>query len=214
MIHLLGISGSPVREGNTDALLKEAVQFATADPEVQPLSLYLSQLQISGCQHCNWCIKHQTADKFCHISDGMDGIYPALLEADLILLATPVHIGRISGLLANMLDRLRPFLYGNLYRGKLKDKVGVSIVLAFLRHGGLETSLQILNNTFGLFQMISVGRGGLVLSSTSGQGKVTKGIRYMALQDEYGLLSLKDALRRSIELAKIIKAGKKALGLP
>lgn len=212
MIRLLGISGSPVRDGNTDSLLKEAIQFATTDPEIHSISFYLSQLKISGCQHCNWCIKHQTPDKFCHISDGMNEIYPALLEADLILLATPVHIGRISGLLANMLDRLRPFVYGNLYRGKLKDKVGVSIVLAFLRHGGLETTLQILNNTFALFQMISVGRGGLVLSSTFGQGKVTKGIRYMALQDEYGLLSLKDAVRRGIELTKIIRAGKKALG--
>lgn len=213
MIHLLGISGSPVRDGNTDALLKEAIQFATADPEVQSVSLYLSQLQISGCQHCNWCIKHQTPGKFCHISDGMEGIYPALLQADLLLLATPVHIGRISGLLANMLDRLRPFVYGNLYRSKLKDKVGVSIALAFLRHGGLETTLQILNNTFALFQMISIGRGGLVLSSLAGQGKVTKGVRYMALQDEYGLSSVKEVVQRGVEIAKIIQAGKKALGL-
>jgi len=214
MIHLLGISGSPVGDGNTDALLKEAIQIAAADPEVHSTSFFLSQLQINGCRHCNWCIKHQTPGNFCHISDGMDGIYPVLLQADLVLLATPVHIGRISGLLANMLDRLRPFVYGNLYRGKLKDKVGVSIVLAFLRHGGLETTLQILNNTFALFQMISIGRGGLVLSSVAGQGKVTKGIRYMALQDEYGLFSVKDAVRRGLELTKIIQAGKKVLGLP
>ncbi len=213
MVHLVGISGSPVPNGNTDALLKEALQFASADPEVQSTSFYLSQLPIKGCQHCNWCIKHQSEGKFCYISDGLDEIYPALLQADLILLATPVHIGRISGLLADMLDRLRPFVYGNIYRGKLKDKVGISIVLAFLRHGGLETTLQILNHTFALLQMISPGRGGLVLSSISGQGKVTKGIRYMALQDEYGLSSVKEVVLRGIEITKIIQAGKKALGL-
>lgn len=213
MIHLIGISGSPVRDGNTDALLREAIQFASADREVQATLFYLSQLEINGCKHCNWCIKHQTLGKFCHISDGMDGIYPALLQADLLLLATPVHIGRISGLLANMLDRLRPFVYGNFYRNKLKDKVGLSIVLAFLRHGGLETTLQILNNTFALFQMISLGRGGLVLSSLAGQGKVIKGVRFMALQDEYGLSSVKETVQRGVEIAKIIQAGKRALGL-
>lgn len=213
MINLLGISGSPVKDGNTEALLKEAIQIATADPEIHPVSFFLSHLQITGCQHCNWCIKNQTTEKFCAISDGMDEIYPALLRADLVLVATPVHIGRISGLLANMFDRLRPFVYGNLYRGKLKDKVGISIVLAFLRHGGLETTLQIINNTFALFQMIPIGRGGLVLSSMGGQGKVTKGIRYMALQDEYGLSSVKETVLRGIEIAKIVQAGKKALGI-
>lgn len=214
MINLLAISGSPVRNGNTEALLKEALHVAETDPAIRTVSFYLSHLQINGCQHCNWCIKNQSPEKFCNISDGMDEIYPAFLKADLVLLATPVHIGRMSGLLANMLDRLRPFVYGNLYRGKLKDKVGISIILAFLRHGGLETTWQILNNSFALFQMIPVGRGGLVLSSLEGKGKVTKGIRYMALEDEYGLNSIQEVIRRGIELAKIIQAGKKALGIP
>jgi multimeric flavodoxin WrbA len=213
MIHILGVAGSPVKEGNTEALLKDSLDIPSSDPEVKKEIFSLSGLPIAGCKHCNWCLRHQTLDKFCAISDGMDDLYPALVKADVVVLATPVHIGRMSGLMANMLDRLRVFVYGNIHRGELKDKVGVPLIVAFLRHGGLETTLSILNSTFAVFNMLSVGRGGLALSSVDGKGKTVKGIRHMVLEDGFGLSSAKEAVRRGVELAKIIQAGKKALNL-
>jgi multimeric flavodoxin WrbA len=211
MIQILGIAGSPVKEGNTEALLKEALNFTSSDPEIQTEILHLSGLKIEGCRHCNWCIKNQTPGKFCALSDGMDEIYPALLRADAVVLASPVHIGRMSGLMANMIDRMRVFVYGNAHRGKLTDKVGAALVVGFLRHGGLETTLSILNSTFAIFGMISVGRGGMALTSLEGKGKVTKGVRHMVLEDGLGVLTAKGAVQRAAELAKIIRAGKKAL---
>ena len=214
MIHILAITGSPVKEGNTEALLKEALQVTSSDPEIQSEIFNLSGLAITGCQHCNWCLKHQTPDKFCALSDGMDEIYPALFRADVVILATPVHIGRMSGLMANMLDRWRVFVYGNVHRGRLKDKVGVSLIVAFLRHGGLEATHSLLDDTFALFNMIPAGRGGLALTSLDGKGKTTKGIRHMVLEDGWGLSSAREAVRRGVEIAKIIQAGKKALRTP
>jgi multimeric flavodoxin WrbA len=213
MIQILAVAGSPVKEGNTEALLTEALNVTSSDPEIQRAIFNLSGLAITGCQHCNWCLRHQTPEKYCVISDGMDSIYPALTRSDVVVLATPVHIGRMSGLMANMIDRLRVFVYGNAHRGKLKDKVGVPLIVAFLRHGGLETTLSILNSTFALFNMIPAGRGGLILSSLDGKGKVTKGIRHMVLEDGFGLSSAKEAVRRGVEIAKIIQAGKKVLNI-
>jgi multimeric flavodoxin WrbA len=213
MIHILAVAGSPVKEGNTEALLKEALDITSPDPEIQREIFNLSGLAITGCQHCNWCLKHQTPDKFCALSDGMDEIYPALSRADVVILATPVHIGRMSGLMANLLDRWRVFVYGNVHRGRLKDKVGVSLIVAFLRHGGLETTHSLLDDTFALFNMIPAGRGGLALTSLDGKGKTTKGIRHMVLEDGWGLSSAKEAVRRGVEIAKIIQAGKKALSI-
>ena len=211
MIKILGITGSPVRGGNTETLLKEALGVTASEPEVQTEVLNLSSLQITGCQHCNWCIKNQTTDKFCAISDGMDEVYPAVTQADVIILATPVHIGRMSGLMANMIDRLRVFVYGSIHRGRLKDKIGGALVVGFLRHGGLEMTLSSLHTTFALFNMISVGRGGLALSSLDGQGKTTKGVRHMVMEDALGLLTAKDVVQRALEIARIVQAGKKAL---
>ena len=85
--------------------------------------------------------------------------------------------------------------------------------MGFLRHGGLEMTLNILNTTFSLFNMVPVGRGGLVLSSLDGKGKVTKGVRHMALEDSFGLASAKQVVERAVELAKIIQAGEKALNI-
>ena len=211
MVRVLGIAGSPVKEGNTEALLKESFAVLSSDPEIQTEILHLSRLKIDGCTHCNWCIKNQTPDKFCALSDGMDQLYPALLRADAVVLASPVHIGRMSGLMANMIDRMRVFVYGNAHRGKLTDKVGAALVVGFLRHGGLEMTLSILNSTFALFGMIPVGRGGLALTSLDGKGKITKGIRHMVLEDGLGVLTARGAVQRAAELAKIIQAGKKAL---
>jgi multimeric flavodoxin WrbA len=168
-------------------------------------------LQITGCRHCNWCIKNQTPEKFCAISDAMDEVYPAVARADVIILATPVHIGRMSGLMANMIDRMRVFVYGIVHRGKLKDKIGGALVVGFLRHGGLEITLSNLNTTFALFNMISVGRGGLALTSLDGKGKTTKSVRHMVMEDAFGLFTAKDVVRRAVEIAKIVQAGKKAL---
>jgi len=211
MIRILAIAGSPVKEGNTEALLREALNVTTSNPEVQTEVFNLSDLQIAGCRHCNWCLKMQTPDQFCAVSDGMDAIYPSLLKADVLILATPVHIGRMSGLMANMIDRMRVFVYGNMHRGKLKDKVGAALVVAFLRHGGLEATLSILNNTFALFNMIAVGRGGLALTSLDGKGKISRGTRHMVLEDSLGVSTAKEVVQRAIEIARIIQAGKKAI---
>jgi len=213
MIRMLGIAGSPVKEGNTEALLREALTVVSSDPDIQTEVISLSRLKIDGCIHCNWCIKNQTPEKFCALSDGMHEIYPALVRADAVILASPVHIGRISGLMADMIDRMRVFVYGNVHRGGLTDKVGAALVVGFLRHGGLETTLQILNHTFAIFGMVPVGRGGMALTSLEGKGKVTKGIRHMALEDGVGVITAKGAAQRAAELAKIIQAGKKALGM-
>jgi multimeric flavodoxin WrbA len=212
MIRILGIAGSPVKEGNTEALLKEALKVTSSDPGIQTEVIHLSGLKVDGCTHCNWCIKNQTPEKFCALSDGMDEIYPALVRADAVILASPVHIGRISGLMADMIDRMRVFVYGNAHRGRLADKVGAALVVGFLRHGGLEITLGILNSTFAIFGMISAGRGGMALTSLEGKGKVTKGIRHMALEDGLGVLTAKGAVQRAADLAKMIQAGKNALG--
>jgi hypothetical protein len=62
--------------------------------------------------------------------------------------------------------------------------------------------------------MIPAGRGGLALSSLDGKGNTTKTIRHMVLEDGWGLSSAKEAVRRGVEIAKIIQAGKKALRIP
>ncbi len=211
MIRILAINGSPVKGGNTAAVIREALSAVSDNPQIETKTIELFGLELCGCRHCNWCIKNQTAAKFCAVSDGMDELYTELINSDAVVLSTPVHIGRMSGLMANMIDRLRAFAHGNVHKFGLKDKIGGALVVGFLRHSGLETTLGMLNHTFAVFHMVPVGRGGLVLTSTDGQGKIKNGVRHMALEDSYGLASAKQVVLRAAELAMIVQAGKAAL---
>lgn len=217
MIKLLGICGSPVSGGNTEALLRASLAHVDAMQDVEAEVVTLGDLSFSGCLHCNWCVKKQTEGKFCSQEDDLAAVYPKILAADGIILASPVHFGRLSGTMANMVDRLRAFVHGNLYRERLRNKVGGSLAVAFFRGGGVETTLATLNTVFLVFEMLvatsrlyQIGAAGL--SSLDGTGKVTRGVRHMAMEDDFGVASGRMLVDRVIELARIVRAGQEALG--
>lgn len=124
MIKILGISGSRVKNGNMEALLTEAFSQAHHHPHLESELIYLAGKEINPCNHCNWCIKSQTKEKYCTQDDDMREIYPKLLEADGIIIASPAHFGRLSGLMADLIDRSRAFIHGKVYKLPLKNKIG------------------------------------------------------------------------------------------
>jgi len=213
---LFGICGSRVRDGNMEALLEEAANHARKQKDVEIEIISLAGKEIEGCLHCNWCIGNQTEDKPCFQEDDMAPIYPKLLEADGIILASPAHFGRLSGVLANMMDRTRAFVHGKVYRLPLKNKVGGAMAIAFFRGGGIETTLFGID-LFFLTQRMIVATAGMyqlgagAFSSHDGKGKFQKEPRHVVLEDDYGVRSAQMLVDRVIELARIIKAGQEAL---
>ena len=216
MIKILGISGSPVKDGNVVALLKESLSHIQDRDDVETDVITLVDKKFNGCNHCNWCVRNQTEEQFCNQNDDMGDIYPRILETDGLILATPVHFGRLSGLMANMIDRLRVFVYGKVYREHLRNKVGGAMAVAFSRGGGIETTLSSINSMFFVFRMIVATSqryqlGAASFTSNEGKGRVDKSVRYMALEDDFGTNSARLLVDRILELAKIVKAGEISL---
>jgi multimeric flavodoxin WrbA len=216
MIKLLGISASRVKNGNMDALLKAAFFQAQQNREVETELIYLAGKTINPCNHCNWCVRKQTEDQFCTQDDDMSAIYPRLLAADGIILGSPAHFGRLSGLLADVIDRSRAFVHGKVYKLPLKNKIGGSMAVAFFRGGGIETTLSSINLFFLVHQMIIANSGVCQLgagayTSADGKGGFQKEPRHLVLEDEYGVMSAKMLVGRVIELARIVKAGQEAV---
>lgn len=216
MIKILGISGSRVKNGNVEALLKETLSPVQDRQGVQTEVINLAGKEINPCRHCNWCLGKQSEGKFCGQDDDMAAIFPKFIDADGLILASPAHFGRLSGLMADMIDRTRAFVHGNIYNMSLKDKVGGSIAVAFLRGGGIETTLSSLNQMFHAHQMIMANSGVYqlgagVYSSPEGKGRFEPEIRHMVLEDEYGVMAAKALVERVVELARILKAGREAL---
>jgi multimeric flavodoxin WrbA len=97
---VLGLFGSPRRGGNTEILLEEALKGAEREgAEIE--RLYLSDLDVTPCTECHGC--DSTGD--CVILDDMQKIYPKLLEADVIILASPIFFYGVTAWAKGLIDR-------------------------------------------------------------------------------------------------------------
>ncbi len=97
---VLGIFGSPRRGGNTDHLLEEALKGAQSQgAEVE--RIYLTDLSITPCRECHGC--DQTG--CCVIEDEMQKVYPKLLEADIIILSSPIFFYGVTAWAKALIDR-------------------------------------------------------------------------------------------------------------
>lgn len=99
-LKVLGLYGSPRRGGNTDLLLEEALRGAAAEGAAVE-SIRLSDCAITPCRECLSCFKSGA----CVIDDEMQRIYPRLLEADIVILASPIFFYGITGWAKAMVDR-------------------------------------------------------------------------------------------------------------
>ncbi|HAU32752.1 MAG: NADPH-dependent FMN reductase [Desulfotomaculum sp. 46_296] len=214
MINVLGICGSPVKEGNTDAFLEEAVNSVKGQ-EVRTKTINVSRLKINDCLQCSFCIAKQTEERFCRQQDDMLEIYPQVIDADVLVLASPVYLHRMSGYLARFMDRLVALYNGKKYNRALRDKIGVALAVGWYRNAGLETTLLSITSGMITLGMIPVGGfpglGGTAVSSKNGCGVFDPGVRLGVLEDETGMQTGRNTLMHAVELAKIFKAGKDAL---
>ncbi len=212
-LSILGITGSPVKDGNVELLLKnmmDSVQGADVSVEI----VHLSRTDIQECRHCNFCLRKQTPDRYCAIQDGAQEIYRKAESADIIVLASPVYFMRTSARMAALLDRMRVFVFGNIAGGKLKNKVGVSAAVAWARHGGLETTHLTHLYFFLTTEMLPVSvhhcispLGASAVASPGGTGLFDKEIRHGVVKDAAGLHSASVMMKRAVELATLVRKG-------
>ncbi len=143
---VLGICGSPRKGGNTEYLLQsvlDTVENAGADAEL----IRLCDGELSPCRGCRLCLNLER----CVIEDDMQGIYAKLLEADAVVLGTPVFFNNVSGLMKAFMDRTW------CMRGKLRNKIGGAVVVG--RRYGLEGAIIAINSFFLKHEMIPANRG-------------------------------------------------------
>jgi multimeric flavodoxin WrbA len=97
---VLGIMGSPRIRGNTDLLLDETLKGAqNHGAEVD--KIIVDKLNISPCREYYGCLR----DGNCVIRDDMDDIYPKLLHADAVIVASPIFFYGLTGQLKAVIDR-------------------------------------------------------------------------------------------------------------
>ncbi|MCX7982291.1 MAG: flavodoxin family protein [Syntrophales bacterium] len=208
---ILGIAGSPVKKGNVESYLEQMVETVKDDNFTSEI-VRLSEVEINECLHCNFCLTKQKPGKYCSINDGAQSIYEKVEQADIIILASPVYFMRMSAKMAAFIDRLRVFVFGNLVKGRLKNKIGVSVAVSWLRHGGVETTHLSHLYAFMTLEMIPVGvhrgvspLGASAVASRNGTGFFDESIRWGVKEDVSGREAARYVMARAVELLKMIK---------
>ena len=99
-LKVLGIAGSPRRDGNTDLLLRQ-VMAGASNEQTQTKTVILQELSIAPCRHCDGCLKTGK----CVQNDDMQWLHTDLREADRIVLASPIFFMGVTAQAKAMIDR-------------------------------------------------------------------------------------------------------------
>ena len=149
---VVGLSCSPRKGGNTEILVKEALEgVKEKGGETQFISVVGKNL--SGCIACEKCM--ETAK--CSIDDDMQEIHEAFIRADGIVFGTPAYFANVSSQAKAVIDRT----YSMLFTKKLKNKVAASVV-ATHRIGGAQI--------FGLLDFFFTNQRMLIAGGVVGYG--------------------------------------------
>jgi len=99
-LKVLGIMGSPRVKGNSDLLLDEALKGAQGrGAEVE--KIVVDRLKIAPCKEYYGCLKDGT----CVIHDDMDDLYLKILDADAVIVASPIFFYTVSAQLMLLISR-------------------------------------------------------------------------------------------------------------
>ena len=195
---VIGINGSPHKEGNTyHALNMVGAELIAAGIEFE--IIHIGHKAIHGCMACNNCAKNR--DEKCSIkTEDLNEWIQKMKDADGILLGSPVYYSGIAGTMKCFLDRV---FYvagsnGNLFR----QKVGAAVV-AVRRSGGTAT-FDSLNHYLNYSEMILATSSYWNVIHGTGQGEVEnvpEGIQIMRTlgKNMAWLLSMKEATEKTIK---------------
>ena len=114
---ILFINGSNRINGNTAnilSLLANTIQELSDEFEIE--TLYLGKQAIGMCKGCRTCFNR--GEENCPLKDDVQAIQAKMQAADLLLLASPVYVNTVSGLMKNWIDRLAYICHRPAFSGK------------------------------------------------------------------------------------------------
>lgn len=100
-MNILVINGSPRKNGNTEIMSDTFLEAARENGHTtKKINLYTTK--VNPCLGCDYCHSHGSA---CIQKDGMDDIYRAMDQADLVVFASPLYSCGLSAQMVAVLNR-------------------------------------------------------------------------------------------------------------
>ena len=130
----MGISGSPRKDGNTDVVVKRALDgIQEYADDVMTKFIRVADLDIKPCAGCRGCMEfmHCVID-----DDDFDDVFADVMEADALVIGAPVYWNSPPGVMKNFIDRTHTFYAcpEKFPSGKKVGLIGVSAGGGFTSH--------------------------------------------------------------------------------
>ena len=202
-IRVLGISGTPIKDGNCDKLVKVALEAAeeVSNPvvgRVETEFVTLADKNIVMCKHCQWCIENR---KPCSkIEDDVHMVYDMIKRADGVILGGPVWAETLSPPLLILFSRSRALSF---FAQEFRNKVVGFVTLSWFGTGVGPTFAAMDSITY-VHQMIPVRKGWATVS-TAAFGQRAAYMEHGVLDDQAGVERVKAVGKRVAEVARMIK---------
>lgn len=191
---VLGINGSPRKDGNTTLALNEMKKIFDQE-EIEFEIVQIGSKDIRGCIACNQCGKIGK----CVFNDIVNELASKFEKSDGLVIASPVYYASANATLIACLDRL---FYSTPFDKTMK--VGASVVCA--RRGGCSATFDELNKFFTISNM--------PIASSQYWNSIHGREIGEAVQDEEGRQTMRVLARNMSFLMKSIALGREKYGLP
>jgi multimeric flavodoxin WrbA len=181
MIKVVGVNGSPRKDGNTSILIKTVFE----ELEKHGITTEYIQLggkKIGGCKACFTCWKNK--DRRCAVDDDFfNECMEKMIAAHGIILGSPTYFADVSAEMKALIDRsgFVAMANGSLF----KRKIGAAVVA--VRRAGSTHVFDTINHLFFISQMIVPGSNYWNLGVGLDKGDVNKdqeGIKTMKVLGE------------------------------
>jgi multimeric flavodoxin WrbA len=163
-MNVLGICASYRKLGNTEILLREALE-ACSDQGHKTQLIRLTDYDIQPCKGCMACVFKNEA---CRITDDMASLIETMEEYDRLLMGSPTYVLSPPGIIKMVIDRL--FMAQDTFKGKKASTIGVAalpdwepLVLPMLNMFVLSFGYELVDSSM----VYGAGPGEVLLDTTN-----------------------------------------------
>ena len=105
-MNIIAICGAANKSRNTATMLKSAFDGAMSVPGAIGETVYLYDIDFHGCIGCHTCkLLDSSKQGHCAVKDGLAPILEKAIEADVLLIGSPIYYSDITGATRSFLER-------------------------------------------------------------------------------------------------------------
>lgn len=148
---VIAINGSPRKGGNTEFLLRKALE-PIAEAGIETELIQIGGKQVRGCMACYQCRKNKNS-RCANDTDVVNEFIGKMIEADGIILGSPTYFADMTSEMKALIDRAGFVARAN--DNLFSRKIGAAVVVN--RRGGAISVMDSINHMFLMSRMIVPG---------------------------------------------------------